>query len=306
VTPFVYDLPRLLWLREAVRRLAGDAEPTLLLLKPFAGAPRSIGVLAGSFNPLTLAHTAVLEAGRREGLEATLLLLPLRAVDKEGVRRATPEDRALVALQWAAQRRHVAVGLVNRGLYVEQAALLAEQAPACRVVFLVGFDKIVQIFDPHYYDDREAALAELFARATFRVAPRAGQGDDALDTLLRRAENRPYATGVTALSIDADVDDLSSSIVRGAASAEGTWEHLVPAEAAAFMRETRPYSPPRRLADGEVVDDYGLRIALLDAIAAGRLDAGVDFAALSYEARSASPQGRRRRAWLAQQTAGES
>ena len=43
-----------------------------------------------------------------------------------------------------------------------------------RLVFLVGFDKIVQIFDPRYYDDREDALRQLFSVASFAVAPAGG------------------------------------------------------------------------------------------------------------------------------------
>ena len=38
---------------------------------------------------------------------------------------------------------------------------------------IYGYDKVVQIFDPRYYDDRDAALDRLFALSSLLVAPRA-------------------------------------------------------------------------------------------------------------------------------------
>src|SRR5579884_906226 len=113
---FVYDLPRLLWLREAEQLLAEQSGPALRVLAPPAPAPHRLAVLAASFNPLTRGHVALAEAARRAGADGVLLLLPLRAVDKEGVTRAAPMDRALTLLEWAAKRESIGVALVNRGL----------------------------------------------------------------------------------------------------------------------------------------------------------------------------------------------
>src|SRR5438128_2405342 len=114
---FVYDLPQLLWLRDAVARLSGQTTPAFHLHAPMGRAPGSIAVLSGSFNPLTRGHEALVAAAWREGVDAALLLLPVRAIDKEGVTRAALVDRALVLLQWAARHERVGVALVNRGLY---------------------------------------------------------------------------------------------------------------------------------------------------------------------------------------------
>lgn len=310
---FVYNLPRLLALHEAERELAAWSGPALAPLTPLTPlpppTPRAIGVLSGSFNPLTRGHAALVEAAWREGIDGILLLLPLRAVDKEAVTRASAVDRALVLTEWARRHAGTGVALVNRGLYVEQAALLAERYPSSRIVFIVGHDKIVQIFDPRYYEEREAALRALFARATFRVAPRAGRGDAALQTLLAQDGNAPFAPGVAALALDADadadvdVDALSSTAVREKVGAGEPWELLVPHEAARFIREARPYAPPQYVPDGEELDPYGLRLSILAGAATGRLAiaTAADFAALYRAARAETAEGYRWRAFLREQ-----
>jgi hypothetical protein len=65
------------------------------------------------------------------------------------------------------------------------------------------------------------------------------------------------------------------------------------------MCETLPYSTPVHLPDGEEIDTYGLRLALIEAAAAGRLSPSADFAVLCQEARAATREGKRLRAWLA-------
>ncbi len=300
---FVYDLPRLLNIYRAEQALARQDEPALRYLTPapIMPAPHTLGVLSGSFNPLTRGHAALLEAARRADVEAILLLLPLRAVDKEAVTRASAVDRALTLTEWALHHPGTTVALINRGLYVEQAALLADWFPDSRIVFIVGHDKIAQIFDPRYYEDRDGALRELFARASFRVAPRAGQGDGALRALLAQEENAPFAASVAPLAVDADVDALSSTTVRERARPGETWDTLVPPEAAHFIREAEPYAPPTRLSDGEEFDPYGLRLAILHGAATDRL--GLDFGNFEHVYHMAcadTEAGREMRRWMAE------
>ncbi len=298
---FVYDLPRLLDIYRTEQALARQDEPALRYLTPapIMSPPRTLGVLAGSFNPLTRGHMALVEAARRAGVDAILLLLPLRAVDKEAVTRASAVDRALMLTEWAAHHPGTGVALVNRGLYVEQAALLAALFPDSRIVFIAGHDKIAQIFDPRYYADRDAALRELFARASFRVAPRAGQGDGALRALLARAENTPFAASVAPLAVDADVDALSSTTVRERARADEPWEALVPDDVAHFIQEAAPYSPPTRLSDGEELDPYGLRQAILHGAATGRLGLYPgNFEQVYHGACAGTEEGRETRRWM--------
>lgn len=299
----IYDLARLLPIHATVRTLsAPGTHASLAPLTPSPNGNAPIGVIAGSFNPLTRGHEALATAALDEGVVGSvLLLLPLRAVDKEGVTRASSTDRALVLTEWALRRQGISIALVNRGLFVDHARLIKAAYPDAPLVFVVGYDKIVQIFDERYYDDREEALRTLFALSTIRVAPRDGQGEEALHALLARHENQGYARGVAGLRVDEDVDALSSTAVRQATARGKPWKDLAPVETVRFVEETRPYAPPLHLPDGEEIDAYGLRVALLDAIASGVLATPEppDFAALRAVACADSAEGRALRRRLA-------
>jgi hypothetical protein len=228
--------------------------------------------------------------------------LSTRTVNKDRLEGALLEDRLLVLDVHAAPRSARLVALVNRGLYVEQAELFRAKLPGLEsLTFLVGFDKIVQIFDPRYYADRDADLDRLFGQARLLVAPRAGQGQAALDKLMARPENRRFAAGVGWLPLPTAYADLSSTRVRQAA-ARGRIAEAVPVETRALLAATHAYGPPRRLTSGEEFDGYGLRLALLAALAATRpwAETAADLSALLRLAGSASRAGRDLRAWLRQ------
>ena len=297
-TDFVYDVKRFVGLRRIVHDLARDDGGRLYVLTSEPAQPCQIAVLAGSYNPLTRAHATLADAALREGASAVLLLMPLQAVDKERVTRADTVDRALVLLEWASHRQGIEVGLVNRGLYVEMAALVSARYPGADIAFVVGYDKIVQIFDSRYYADRDAALGRLFDLARFQVAPRQGEGDQALRALLGKPENAPFAHGVTPLPLPPDVSALSSTQVRDAARAGQPWVSLVPREAATFIEEALPYATPILLSNGESIDPYELRQALFRDAASGRLTPNADLAALARQSRADSVLGRQLRARL--------
>jgi nicotinic acid mononucleotide adenylyltransferase len=185
------------------------------VLPPPAGAERGrVGLLPGSFNPPTDAHVALAEAGRRSGLDTVAYLLSKRTVNKEEVTGVPLADR-LGLLSEIAERTGDAVAFVNRGLYVDLARALRAILPdAGKLVFLVGHDKIAQIFDPSYYVDREAALDELFGLASFLVAPRAEAGAAELAALLAEPANARFAGRVQPLALAEQHRHASSSRAR--------------------------------------------------------------------------------------------
>jgi nicotinic acid mononucleotide adenylyltransferase len=292
---FLYDLDRLLALRAVCHRLGEAERPAMQLLekdRPLAGRA---GVLSGSFNPLTNATGELVSSALKAGMETVMLLVPCHSVDKEGVTRAALYDRLLLLTQWAAARPAVTVAVTNRGLYADQALQLRELLPDSEPTFVVGFDKIVQIFDPRYYSDRDAALDRLFDHARFLVAPRQHSGADALRSLLDQPHNRGYAHRVVLLPVSPAIDNVSSTQVRRAVQSRERWEHLVPPESAALIRETHAYDEPRLLDDGTIMDDYGLRLALIDAVANGTFSRPPDLRALLRAAAEPTSAGRRRR-----------
>ncbi len=188
-----------------------------------------------------------------------------RTTDKENVDRPLMLDR-IVLLDTLLKRRlpHTGIVLFNRGLYVEQAeAVRASFSAVKRLFFLLGFDKIVQILDPHYYEDRNAALKTLFSLAELLVAPRGSANTGALSDLLGQPQNQPFAAYIHALPLSSAYRDVSSSRIRQHGA-----EHLqdVPEEVRHFMRETHAYDLPTRQEDGAEVDYYEERVKALKAL----------------------------------------
>lgn len=266
----LYDLPRLLQLRRALREAAaatdGRAE---VVAGPGLAHGARVGILSGSFNPLTVAHTALAEAALASGVvDRALFTLSTSTVDKEVLVGAALEDRLLVLSLACERDPRLGVLLVNRGLYVEQAELLRSTLTPRDVVFLVGFDKIVQIFDRRYYVDRDAALERLFGLARFLVGPRGSEGPAELARLLGRPENARVARAVRPLDLPAGLRNVASSRVR-AADGGAPDDHL-PLEARVFAVETGAYDRP---ADDARPHRYRLRLTLLDQLeASGRRD----------------------------------
>jgi nicotinic acid mononucleotide adenylyltransferase len=283
----LHDAPRLLALRLALREVADAPEPRA---RPVAG-PRldggaTVALLPGSFNPPTVAHLALARAGLERGADAVLFTLATRTIDKEAVTGAGLEDRLLLLELLAARDARLGVLLINRGLYVDQAVAVHAAFPSLReIVFLVGYDKIAQIFDPSYYDDRDAALERLFALAGFLVAPRADAGPVELEDLLGRPENRRFAAAVRPLSLPPALRDVASSTVRAQVSGEvepggeratpvtkpvdpkagrrrATSDEQLPTECRVFVTETSAYAPE------PLASSYRRRLALLDKLEA--------------------------------------
>jgi nicotinamide-nucleotide adenylyltransferase len=232
---------------------------------------RHVGHFAGSFNPLTNAHVAIEEAVRAVGgLDCVVWACAAVTVDKERVERASVADRLAQLAAYVHGARGSAVALVNRGLYVEQArALRARMDRRAQLSIIVGFDKAVQIFDPRYYADRDAALRELFALARLLVSPRAGAGADDLAALLAHPENRPFARHVTFVPVStAHAGDSSTEARRLLAASPDPLQpgqeqraliELVAPEGLALARETGAY---------ERSDRYAARMRLIHELAA--------------------------------------
>jgi nicotinic acid mononucleotide adenylyltransferase len=273
-------------------------------------------VLAGSYNPPTSAHLALADASLQALPRASLFLsLGTTIIDKEHTERATLLDRVALLDLLVRRQRHTGVLLTNRGLYVDQAKAMRAAFPrASEVVFVVGFDKIEQIFDARYYQDRDKALTELFALARFLVAPRANHEAADIAALLSQPGNQQFQAAVLVLPFADDYRGVASSQIRAAfqtqppALAASSLAALLPPQALAFAVETGCYSPPQPLANGEVIDCYGLRTALIECALALPASAQemLDLRRLFEFATSPSDEGQRLRRWLGKPEAARS
>lgn len=299
--PFL-DAALYLRLEDAVDRLEASPKPTLVFVdEPVGHTPpwRSAAVLAGSFNPLTRAHAALAEAALAQlPVDGAIFALSTRTVDKERPAGASLPDRLIVLRLHAQRHGRRATALVNRGLYVDQARIFRVSAGFETTIFVVGFDKIVQIFDPRYYDDREAALEALFGLARFAVAPREGAGPAALAALLDRPENRRFADHIAPLALAPDLAEDASSKLREALRSGAPLPPGLPDESRLLINTTHPYEPPLALASGETVDRYAVRLRLLRLAAGPRPELASRLAEALEAAVCDDPEGRRWRELL--------
>lgn len=292
-----YDLDRMFSLREAVTSLDPSGPPRVRMIssEPIQ-ACRRVGILCGSFNPLTLAHSQLAEqVCQTWQLDRVFLSLATRTVDKEQVTGLGLEDRLALLCLYAAGRPSMSVALLNRGLYIEQARafrrLLGADTELC---FLTGMDKLTQILDPRYYQERDAALGELFGLACLIVANRGDLDHTAFHQLLAQPENRAFGPAVHFFPLAAAtsaIKDLSATAIRDALAAGRSIGEHVPAETAHYLNETRAYLPAE-LRAGEAVDAYAIRLALLRLLYRARPRVQPDFQRLMRTALTTSPQGR--------------
>jgi nicotinamide-nucleotide adenylyltransferase len=126
----------------------------------------------------------------------------------------------------------VGVALSSHGLYADQALAASAGFPGSDVAIAVGSDKLVQLADPGWYEDRDAILDRLFARATLRYAVRAGDRERVGAAL--RALDR-WADRIRLLPIPEAAAVVSSTAVRRAIREGGNVADLVPAEVLPYV-----------------------------------------------------------------------
>lgn len=291
-----YDLATLFAHRELLEGLHPDGPPRLVALK--GSAPLgSVAILPGSFNPPTAAHVLLAERARREGFGCVMFVLARATIGKDTT-GLMPEDR-LLALRFIAQRAGMGVAASSCGLYCDQADAAAALFADAEIAFLVGSDKVADIFDERYYPDRDEALDRLFARARLVVSPRKDNGAH-VGEILDRPENRRWAQHVSVLPLHPAVSDLSSTRVRGLLQAGADPAGLVPTAVGNFLAEVRAFAPALATGDEEI-DHYRVRAQLINALWAARewSERAADLRALVRLATDPGEEGRRVRRLLA-------
>jgi len=288
-----FDLATLFAHRGRIEGLDPAGTPELAV---FGAVPscRMAALLPGSFNPPTAAHLMLAERALRDGYDCVLFVLARTTAGKKP-NGLLPEDR-LMAMR-ALCDDTFAVAVSSHALYADQARAAAAVFPGAELSFLVGSDKVIQIFDPAWYQDRDAALEQLFSRARLVVAPRSDQSE-ALRACLQDPANARWADRIEILRLHPAVGDLSSTHVRGMLRAGAEPGGLVPPAVAAFLTQVRAFAPPV-VVGGEDVDPYEMRARLLHGL--HDIDAGAmrfDLRALTELAVCDSLDGEQLRAAL--------
>jgi nicotinic acid mononucleotide adenylyltransferase len=224
--------------------------------------------MPGTFNPPTGAHIALLKETynyiRQQHRSIRLYAaFTMHTVNKEELERPLLLDRVLLLQNVLRRLPHTGILLINQGLYVEQAQGIRQSFPAVRhLFFLMGYDKILQVLDPRYYQDRDASLAQLFSLTQLLVVPRGNGGKQELDALLQQPQNRPFARFIHLVPFSHQYRDVSSTRVREGSPLGGL---DTPREVKAFMRKTRAYAPPIQTRDRQI-DYYRQRMDVLNTL----------------------------------------
>ncbi|HLW16517.1 MAG TPA: nicotinate-nicotinamide nucleotide adenylyltransferase [Actinomycetota bacterium] len=290
-----HNLQSIFSMRALWEKLDPAAAPAIATLKPPA-ARRNVALLPGSFNPPTAAHMLLAERALQEGFDCVILLLARNTVGKQPS-GLIPEDR-LLAMR-ALTGGSFGVGASSHGLYADQAEAAQALYPEAEITFLVGSDKVEQIFDPRWYNDPDRALERLFGSARLVVAPRADQ-DELLRSVLDAPQNRRFADRVSILRLHPAVSDLSSTRVRGMLRSGAEPSGLVPPRVAELLTAMRAFAPPIVIKDEEV-DAYGIRTKIIEMLwrARGPESNSADLHELVTTALSATPAGSKLRETLA-------
>jgi len=122
--------------------------------------------------------------------------------------------------------------------FVDKARAILPHYPAgTRLVFIVGFDTLVRLFDPKYYADPDAALAALFATCEFVAANRAPEPTEAVAAFLRRPDVATYASAIRTIELPGDMAAISATEVRKRLARGEPVDPLVPPEVLPLLQK---------------------------------------------------------------------
>jgi nicotinate-nucleotide adenylyltransferase len=233
-------------LKDIIQRVEAGSEPRVELLAPRRGAGKRLGILAASFNPVTVAHVELIRrAAEAFSLEETIALAGLINADK--VEYECPLEDRLAMLQLAfADESRVAIALSSHAFYVDMIEALERVcAPGTDLHFVVGFDTFERVLDredrytKRYYrrfSHRTEALLHLVSRSRLIVAARAGAGLNQVRALIQR-EPAEIAERILFLDFPTDLGERSATEVRRRVAQGLEIAGLVPAPVERYISE---------------------------------------------------------------------
>jgi len=176
--------------------------------------PRAVGILAGSFNPPTVAHVELAWAAASV-VDEVLCVVPSKFPHKEYF-GATLEQR-LEMLSAAGISAPHSIATTEQGLFVEIARECREHYdPGTRLYFICGRDAAERIL--HWDYGRPGVVEKMLKEFELLVAPRGGA----------YAPPQAYRDRIHPLKASGGLEGVSSTEVRDRIAGGESWEHLVP------------------------------------------------------------------------------
>jgi nicotinate-nucleotide adenylyltransferase len=185
--------------------------------------PARLGVLAGGFNPPTIAHIALADASSAH-VDQVLYVVP-RAFPHKQYFGATLEQRIEMLGSLELTIPH-SIAVTEQGLLIDIARECRTEFGAdTRLYFLCGRDAAERVLTWDY--GRAGVVEEMLREFELLVASR--RGDFVPSPEFRRR--------IHALAINAGHDQVSSTEVRERIARGEPWEHLVPENIVERVRE---------------------------------------------------------------------
>jgi nicotinate-nucleotide adenylyltransferase len=189
---------------------------------------QKIGILAGSFNPVTVAHVELAHAAS-SCVDLLLCIVPGVLPHKEYY-GATLEQRVEM-LDGAGLAVPHAIASTDQGLFIDIAReCRMHYGLDTRLSFICGRDAAERIL--HWDYRRAGVVEEMLREFELLVAPRGGHF----------SPPREFSHRIHALKIGSGHEEVSSTEVRERIARGDDWEHLVPQRIRERVREI--YSGP--------------------------------------------------------------
>jgi nicotinate-nucleotide adenylyltransferase len=188
-----------------------------------AGRPRKVGILAGSFNPPTIAHLELALAASR-AVELILCVVP-RVYPHKDYSGATLDQRVEM-LDAAGPPIPHAIACTAQGLFIDIARECRDHyGTEVQLSFICGRDAAERIL--HWDYGRAGVVEEMLSEFELLVAPRGGHF----------APPAEYRHRIHALDVRGGYEEVSSTEVRRRIARGEPWEHLVPEKIRERVRE---------------------------------------------------------------------
>jgi nicotinamide-nucleotide adenylyltransferase len=219
-------------------RLEASDAPAVARFDDGAALCGRVAVLPSAFNPPTVAHLHLLDIARSvERVDVAAALLSTRNVGK-GIFGAGLADRVGMLLAARADSPQMAVLAVNAARLVDQAEVLRSAFPEAAFDFVVGYDTLIRLFDPVYYEDMPAQLEGFFLHHRVIATNR---GKDAIGVVREfvQTSTAPFAERIVVREIDERPASLSSTAAREEAASGNA--AIVPPGVARYIKERGLY-----------------------------------------------------------------
>lgn len=182
---------------------------------PALPPPRRVGILAGAFNPVTVAHVALARAALSH-VDQVVFVLP-QVFPHKPYHGASFAERVQMLHRAIADEPAFSIATADGGLFIEIAAECRDvYGRDTLLTFLCGRDAAERILNWDYGDPD--AVTKMLREFNLLVAARGGK----LETAPKIRHS------VEILALDGEFDHVSSTEVRERIAQGLPWEHLAP------------------------------------------------------------------------------